>query len=77
MKIVYQISITDTFNIALKYIINILIFYLVVILIISLGKVLYTVKLLVDGDQTLVGFGVLLLGLGMVRTLAFLISPEE
>ena len=140
MKRVCPISIPLVFDNALKYIINILILYIIVILVLSLGKTLYTVKLLFTGAQievnlshaitdilsflvmielfrsfieyfkakrirlhsmidpaiifivreliiqlytherlennTLVGFGILLLCLGVIRSLALLFSPE-
>lgn len=141
MKKSNQISITLIFDKALKYIINILIVYIIIILVLSLGKTLYTVKLLFASDQigvnlsyaitdilsflvmielfrsfieyfkskrirlhsmidpaiifivreliiqlyshekllnsTLTGFGILLLCLGVVRSLALLFSPED
>jgi uncharacterized membrane protein (DUF373 family) len=141
MTILNRVSIPVIFDNALKYIINILIIYIVIILVFSLGKTLYTLKFLLDGEQigvnlshaitdilsflvmielfrsfieyfkakrirlhsmidpaiifilrelivqlythadlanrTLVGFGVLLLCLGVVRSLALLFSPED
>jgi len=129
------------FDNVLKYIINILIIYIIIILLLSLGKTLYTLKFLIDGEQiglnlshaitdilsflvmielfrsfieyfkakrirlhsmidpaiifilrelivqlythvelanrTLLGFGALLLCLGVVRSLALLFSPED
>ncbi len=140
MKALKQISMSLIFDSALKYIINILIIYIIVILVLSLGKTLYTVKLLFAGGQidvnlshaitdilsflvmielfrsfieyfkakrirlhsmidpaiifivreliiqlythenlknnTLVGFGILLLCLGIIRSLALLFSPQ-
>lgn len=141
MKKLYQINISKIFDHALKYIINILILYVIVILVVSLGKTLYTMKMLFDGDKiginlsivitdilsflvmielfrsfieyfkakrirlhsmidpaiifivrelivqlyahekllnnTLIGFGILLLCLGIVRTMALVFSPER
>jgi len=136
-----QISISRIFDNALKHIINILIIYIIIILVLSLGKTLYTLKLVFDGSQTslnlshaitdilsflvmielfrsfieyfkakrirlhsmidpaiifivrelivqlyahekmvnstLIGFGILLLCLGAIRTMALMFSPED
>jgi len=141
MKNLNQISVSNIFDNALKYIINILIIYIIVILVLSLGKTLYTIKIFFEGEQigvnlslaitdilsflvmielfrsfieyfkakrirlhsmidpaiifivrelivqlyvhdnivnrTLIGFGILLLCLGVVRSLALLFSPED
>jgi len=141
MKRFNPISIPVIFDRALRYIINILIIYIIIILLFSLGKTLYTLKILVGGEhmgvnlthaitdilsflvmielfrsfieyfkakrirlhsmidpaiiiilrelivqlythaelanRTLIGFGVLLLCLGVVRSLALLFSPED
>lgn len=141
MKILNRVSIPVIFDNVLKYIINILIIYIIIILMLSLGKTLYTIIILLDGEQiglnlshaitdilsflvmielfrsfieyfkakrirlhsmidpaiifilrelivqlythaelanrTLVEFGVLLLCLGVVRSLALLFSPED
>lgn len=141
MKNPYPINISVIFDKALNYIINILIIYIIIILVFSLGKTLYTLKTLFNGDQisinlslaitdilsflvmielfrsfieyfkakrirlhsmidpaiifivrelivqlythekmmnsTLIGFGILLLCLGVVRSLALLFSPED
>lgn len=141
MKFSNHISIPVIFDNVLKYIINILIIYIIIILVLSLGKTLYTLKILLDGEQIggnlshaitdilsflvmielfrsfieyfkakrirlhsmidpaiifilrelivqlythaelanrpLVGFGALLLCLGVVRSLALLFSPED
>ena len=51
MKRINPISIPLVFDRALKYIINILILYIIIILVLSLGKTLYTIKMLfVDGQ---------------------------
>lgn len=129
------------FDKTLKYIINILILYIIIILVLSLGKTLYTIRMLFGSDQiglnlslaitdilsflvmielfrsfieyfkarrirlhsmidpaiifivreliiqlyahdkllnsNLIGFGILLLCLGVVRSLALLFSPED
>jgi uncharacterized membrane protein (DUF373 family) len=139
MKNIYQVNISKFFDNALRYIINILIIYVIIILILSLGKTLYTIRMLFDGGHigvnlsivitdilsflvmielfrsfieyfkakrirlhsmidpaiifivrelivqlyaheklvtnTLVGFGILLLCLGIVRTMALIFSP--
>ncbi|MBC2735287.1 MAG: phosphate-starvation-inducible PsiE family protein [Desulfobacteraceae bacterium] len=141
MKRLNRVSIPVIFDNVLNYIINILIIYIIIILVLSLGKTLYTLKILLDGEQiglnlshaitdilsflvmielfrsfieyfkakrirlhsmidpaiifilrelivqlythaeltnrTLVGFGALLLCLGVVRSLALLFSPED
>lgn len=141
MKKINQVSIPTIFDTALKYIINILILYIIIILFISLGKILYSMRMLFTGNQigiilshsitdilsflvmielfrgfieyfktkrirlhsmidpaiifiireliiklyshdelinnTLIGFGVLLLCLGIIRASALLISPED
>ena len=134
-------DIHDIFNKVLKYIINILIFYIIAILILSLGKTLYTMKIILNGEEIggnlshavtdilsflvlielfrsfieyfrakrirlhtmidpaiifivrelivllyrqsklvnteLIGFGILLLCLGVIRSLAIVYSPKE
>lgn len=141
MKNLNHVSIPVIFDNVLKYIINILIIYIIIILVLSLGRTLYTLKFLLNGEQiglnlshaitdilsflvmielfrsfieyfkakrirlhsmidpaiifiirelivqlythaemayrTLVGFGALLLCLGVVRSLALLFSPED
>ena len=141
MKIQNHVDIPAIFDNVLKYIVNILVIYIIIILVLSLGKTLYTLKILFDGEQigpnlshaitdilsflvmielfrsfieyfkakrirlhsmidpaiifilrelivqlythaesvnrTLVGFGVLLLCLSVVRSLALLFSPED
>jgi len=128
MKILYPISMSVIFEKALNYMINILIIYIIIILVLSLGKTLYTIKILLEGHQIevnlsiaitdilsflvmielfrlhsmidpaiifivrelivqlyehdnlvnslLIEFGILLLCLGVVRSLALLFSPE-
>lgn len=51
MKILYPISMSVIFEKALKYMINILIIYIIIILVLSLGKTLYTIKILLEGHQ--------------------------
>ena len=51
MKHLNHVSIPVIFDNALKYIINILIIYIIIILVFSLGKTLYTLKILFDGEQ--------------------------
>ena len=141
MKNLNHVSIPVIFDNVLKYIINILIIYIIIILVLSLGRTLYTLKFLLNGEQiglnlshaitdilsflvmielfrsfieyfkakrirlhsmidpaiifiirelivqlythaemanrTLVGFGALLLCLGVVRSLALMFSPED
>jgi len=141
MKILNRVGISGIFDNVLKYIINILIIHIIIILVLSLGKTLFTLTILLDGEQigvnmshaitdilsflvlielfrsfidyfkakrirlhsmidpaiifilrelivqlythaelanrTLVGFGALLLCLGIVRSLALLFSPED
>jgi len=136
-----QISITQLFDKALKYIINVLVIYIIIILVLSLGKTIYTIKILFEENSTglnlshiitdilsflvmielfrsfieyfkakrirlhsmidpaiifivreliiqlythqklessaLISFGVLLLCLGIIRTLALVISPKN
>lgn len=141
MEELKKVSTSIIFDNALKYIINILIIYIIVIMVLSLGKTLYTIKILFDKDQigvnlsyaitdilsflvmielfrsfieyfkakrirlhsmidpaiifiireliiqlythdklvnsTLMGFGILLLCLGVVRSLALIFSPRD
>lgn len=141
MNRLQQMSMVEIFNRALKYIVNILIFYIIVILVLSLGKMVYPIHMLMEGEKltlvlshaitdilsflvmielfrsfveyfkakrirlhtmidpaiifilreliiklyshdelassSLIGFGVLLLCLAIIRTLALLISPED
>ena len=51
MKILNRVSIPVIFDNVLKYIINILIIYIIIILMLSLGKTLYTIIILLDGEQ--------------------------
>ena len=45
------VSVPVIFDTVLKYIVNILILYIIIILVLSLGKTLYTIKILFAGDQ--------------------------
>jgi uncharacterized membrane protein (DUF373 family) len=51
MKILNRVSIAVIFDNVLNYILNILIIYIIVILLLSLGKTLYTLIILLDGEQ--------------------------
>ncbi|MBU0970264.1 MAG: hypothetical protein KKC20_06430, partial [Proteobacteria bacterium] len=62
------------FDTVLKYIVNILILYIIIFIVRELILQLYTHEHLVN--NTLVGFGRLLLCLGVIRSMALLISPE-
>ena len=64
-------SISIIFEKALKYIINILIIYIIIILVISLGKTLYTIKILFEGNQIGVN-----LSIAITDILSFLVMIE-
>ena len=51
MKPSDQINIFIIFDKAQQYIINILVLYIIIIIVLSLGKILYTKKILFGGDQ--------------------------
>jgi uncharacterized membrane protein (DUF373 family) len=71
MKILYPISMSVIFEKALNYMINILIIYIIIILVLSLGKTLYTIKILLEGHQIEVN-----LSIAITDILSFLVMIE-